>query len=167
MTWTWVWPNIVQFGISVQMYGVFQMRTNKHPPSISRTSCHALVTEDRLKMRLSTLDFVFWAFNLVCQALNLVRQTLNLVWKPFQSCPSYCRDRDYYVTLHQIILFINNKKPMRIMKRKDYQKPTMRVVKLQHRCQLLAGSYTMTTTGGRNQLSNGTDDLGWSETQGE
>ena len=56
---------------------------------------------------------------------------------------------------------------MRIMKRKDYQKPTMRVVKLQHRCQLLAGSYTMTTTGGRNQLSNGTDDLGWSETQGE
>ena len=53
------------------------------------------------------------------------------------------------------------------MKQKDYLKPTMKVVQLQHRSQILAGSYTMTTTGGRNQLSNGTDDLGWSETQGE
>ncbi len=26
------------------------------------------------------------------------------------------------------------------MKRKDYQKPTMKVVKLQHQCQILAGS---------------------------
>ena len=28
------------------------------------------------------------------------------------------------------------------MKKKDYQKPTMQVVKLQHKCQILAGSLT-------------------------
>ena len=50
------------------------------------------------------------------------------------------------------------------MKQKDYQKPTMKVVKLQHRSQILAGSpYSMETTGRRNQLSDGTDDLGWNE----
>ena len=32
------------------------------------------------------------------------------------------------------------------MKRKDYQKPTMKVVELQHRHQILAGSLTETTT---------------------
>ena len=50
------------------------------------------------------------------------------------------------------------------MNKKDYQKPTMKVVKLQHRSQILAGSpYSMTTTGGREQLSDGTEDLGWDE----
>jgi len=50
------------------------------------------------------------------------------------------------------------------MNRKDYQKPTMKVVQLQHRSQILAGSpYSMTTTGGREQLSDGTEDLGWDE----
>ncbi len=29
------------------------------------------------------------------------------------------------------------------MKRKDYQKPTMKVVELQHKCQILAGSGEM------------------------
>jgi hypothetical protein len=58
---------------------------------------------------------------------------------------------------------LTTKKLKRIMNKKDYLKPTMKVVQLQHRSQILAGSYTMTTTGGRNQLSNGTDDLGWNE----
>jgi len=39
----------------------------------------------------------------------------------------------------------------------------MQVVQLQHRSQILAGSYLMSTQGGREQLSNGTDDLGWDE----
>ena len=48
------------------------------------------------------------------------------------------------------------------MNRKDYQKPTMKVVQLQQRGFLMS-SYTMTTTGGREQLSDGTEDLGWDE----
>jgi hypothetical protein len=50
------------------------------------------------------------------------------------------------------------------MNKKDYQKPTMNIVKLQHGSHILQGSpYSMETTGGRNQLSDGTDDLGWNE----
>ena len=48
------------------------------------------------------------------------------------------------------------------MKRKDYERPTMNVVKLQHRNQILTGSpYTMSAGGEREQLTDGTDDLGW------
>ena len=50
------------------------------------------------------------------------------------------------------------------MKTKVYQKPTMKVVQLQHRSQILAGSpYSMSAGGERGQLTNGTDDLGWDE----
>ena len=39
------------------------------------------------------------------------------------------------------------------MKRKDYQKPTMKVVKLQHQCHILAvGSYE-TTGSGRTSIN--------------
>ncbi len=50
------------------------------------------------------------------------------------------------------------------MNKKDYQKPTMKVVQLKHQSHILAGSpYSMQTTGGREQLSDGTNDLGWNE----
>jgi hypothetical protein len=50
------------------------------------------------------------------------------------------------------------------MKRKNYERPTMKVVQLQHQSQILAGSpYSMSAGGGRGQLTNGTDDLGWDE----
>ena len=48
------------------------------------------------------------------------------------------------------------------MRRKDYEKPTTKVVQLRHKSQILAGSpYTMSAEGGREQLSDGTEDLGW------
>lgn len=48
------------------------------------------------------------------------------------------------------------------MKRKMYQVPTMTIVKLQHQGQILQGSpYSMEATGSREQLSDGTNDLGW------
>ena len=39
------------------------------------------------------------------------------------------------------------------MKRKDYQKPTMLVVKLQHKCQILAGSSYETSGTGRTSIN--------------
>ena len=49
------------------------------------------------------------------------------------------------------------------MKTKVYQRPTMKVVQLQQRGFLMS-SYTMTTTGGRNQLTDGADDISdWNE----
>lgn len=33
------------------------------------------------------------------------------------------------------------------MKRKDYQRPTMKVVQMRHRCQIMAASVYTTTTG--------------------
>ena len=48
------------------------------------------------------------------------------------------------------------------MKRKDYEKPTMQVVKLQNGSQILAGSpYSMSAKGGREQLDDDTESLGW------
>ena len=43
------------------------------------------------------------------------------------------------------------------MKRKDYQKPTMRIVQMRHRCQIMATSYTTTsytTTTGLNAMDD-------------
>ncbi|MBR6276677.1 MAG: hypothetical protein IKR31_07090 [Prevotella sp.] len=48
------------------------------------------------------------------------------------------------------------------MNKKDYQKPTMKVVQLQHRSHILTGSpYTMSANGGREQLEDDTENLGW------
>ena len=50
------------------------------------------------------------------------------------------------------------------MKKKKYEKPSTMVVELKQQQALLTGSpYSMETTGRRNQLSDGTDDLGWNE----
>jgi hypothetical protein len=53
------------------------------------------------------------------------------------------------------------------MNKKTYQKPTMQVVQLQQQSHILVGSYTMSARGSRGQLSDGTNDLGWNESQGE
>ena len=45
------------------------------------------------------------------------------------------------------------------MKRKDYEKPTMKVVELQHRAELLSGS----TDAMRNGYQNGNNDVDDSE----
>ena len=48
------------------------------------------------------------------------------------------------------------------MKKKEYERPTMEVVQLKHECQILAGSpYSMSAEGGREQLDDDTDELGW------
>ena len=48
------------------------------------------------------------------------------------------------------------------MKRKEYQKPMTEVIEADVESQILAGSpYTMSAEGGREQLSDGTEDLGW------
>jgi len=48
------------------------------------------------------------------------------------------------------------------MKRKIYQEPTTEVVECEQEVELLAGSpYSMSAEGGRDQLTDGTDDLGW------
>ena len=48
------------------------------------------------------------------------------------------------------------------MKRNDYQKPTMKVVQLKHRTQMLQSSpYTMSAKGRREQLEDDTQNLGW------
>ena len=39
------------------------------------------------------------------------------------------------------------------MKRKDYQRPTMLVVELKHKCQILAGSSYETTGSGRTSIN--------------
>ena len=44
------------------------------------------------------------------------------------------------------------------MKRKDYQKPAMRVVKLQHRGQILAGSPEVKSMRGNSGVGYGGDD---------
>ena len=50
------------------------------------------------------------------------------------------------------------------MKRKNYERPTTKVVQLQHMTVLMTGSpYSMSAGGGRDQLENGTDDLDWDE----
>ena len=43
------------------------------------------------------------------------------------------------------------------MKRKDYQAPAMRVVKLQHRCQLLQGSEVQSIHGNSGMRYGGSD----------
>ena len=46
--------------------------------------------------------------------------------------------------------------------KKNYQKPTMNVVQLQHQGHILQGSpYSMETTGRRNQLEDDTESLDW------
>ena len=48
------------------------------------------------------------------------------------------------------------------MKRKDYEKPTTKVVQLKHQSHILAGSpYSMSAKGGREQLDDDTESLGW------
>ena len=48
------------------------------------------------------------------------------------------------------------------MNKKDYLKPTMKVVKLQHQAHLLQASpYSMETAGHREQLEDDTKSLGW------
>ena len=50
------------------------------------------------------------------------------------------------------------------MNKKDYQKPMTEVIEADVESQILAGSpYSMQTTGGREQLSDGTSELGWDE----
>ena len=44
------------------------------------------------------------------------------------------------------------------MKRKDYQRPTMRVVKLQHKYQMMAGSYTGVSANRSGYGTASTDD---------
>lgn len=39
------------------------------------------------------------------------------------------------------------------MKRKDYERPTMKVVQLKHKCQILAGSSYETTGSGRTSIN--------------
>ena len=39
------------------------------------------------------------------------------------------------------------------MKRKDYQRPTMQVVQLKHKCQILAGSPYETTGSGKTSIT--------------
>jgi hypothetical protein len=39
------------------------------------------------------------------------------------------------------------------MNKKDYQKPTMKVVKLQHKCHIMAGSPYETSTSGQGNTS--------------
>ena len=50
------------------------------------------------------------------------------------------------------------------MNRKDYQRPTMEVIEAEVEFQILAGSYSMSTQGGREQLTDGADDISdWNE----
>ena len=44
------------------------------------------------------------------------------------------------------------------MKRKDYERPTMKVVQLKHKCQILAGSSYETTGSGRTSINAMDDD---------
>ena len=39
------------------------------------------------------------------------------------------------------------------MKRKNYERPTMKVVQLKHQCQILAGSYYETTGSGKTSIT--------------
>ena len=39
------------------------------------------------------------------------------------------------------------------MKKKDYEKPTMQVIELQHKCQILAGSSYETTGTGKTSIN--------------
>ena len=39
------------------------------------------------------------------------------------------------------------------MKRKDYERPTMQVVELKHKCQILAGSSYETTGSGKTSIN--------------
>lgn len=39
------------------------------------------------------------------------------------------------------------------MKKKEYEKPSMQVLKLQHQCQILAGSSYETTGSGRTSIN--------------
>ena len=59
------------------------------------------------------------------------------------------------INIHFIILIINS-----IMKRKDYRRPTMKVVELQHRTMILTGSGEgkLATPGGFNQGGDPLDD---------
>ena len=49
------------------------------------------------------------------------------------------------------------------MRKKDYQKPATKVVQVKQLHMLNASPYAVQTSGSRNQLSDGTDELGWNE----
>lgn len=49
------------------------------------------------------------------------------------------------------------------MKKRIYEKPTTKVVQVKQLHMLNASPYAVQTSGSRNQLSDGTDDLGWNE----
>lgn len=48
-----------------------------------------------------------------------------------------------------------------MMKKKDYQKPTTQVVKLQQQSIICSSPYSVSAKGRREQLDDDTENLGW------